>query len=385
MTIRWSPGCNCCADDPSCELLYKKLTNDAGTSLNTTDWSFTGGTPTVDSSDTIDVASGTTITPLFTMDTNAAYYVRLRIKPISGSTPTVSIKMGSNTAKVDLSASTCQINSIGARDLPTYDPGEDVFLQAYFCPTHSMAEASGIIESTAHAGYPVTSYGATTVDSANPTVTQSWTVEVTGDDAQISEITYRPADVEYTGSTKTQDCGRSDIFPNFWEFFDEHSVQTQADGVSNINLSVTSGTDITVTAPYTARFWGTGSFPSDTQTNEPVDMGVLLNYPLGLGIYSIRCEKYNAPPWTFRYPTGNFLVYCLWYVSRDMPTSSTPYPEPTARKFIAIGTQQTSSPFSEIINATNEDDHGNIPDPVPTFTVSVSDGSRTVEWDHPYP
>ena len=134
------------------------------------------GDITIDDVDEITLTDAT-LTPLFTMQSSAAYSVFFKFKTAAGS---VKIHMGSDTLTIDMAAETVTLNSETARSFPTHDNSAYSLGNYYVCPTHSMGEASVLLLSSANPFHPVRNYGASVVDSADPTVSTSWTLEVVG-------------------------------------------------------------------------------------------------------------------------------------------------------------------------------------------------------------
>lgn len=383
--IKFSPGCACCI--PDCTEIYKELSED-GSTFNSTDWSYSGTVQSIDAVDVITVSSGT-LTPLFSMDSNPAYYIQFKIRDGAGTTPQVEIEMGTESADVNFSAETIQMNAITARELPTYDLDEWVTVNVYFCPTHSMVQCEGQINGTAHpdqlsgASYP---YEQTTVDTASPTVNQSWTIKITGD-AQISDIRYKPADVVYTGAIRTTDCGRHDIFGNTWGFWKQQGSADVdiTDVTQKINLTVT-GSDVSLTqlgTTYDSRFWSedNGGVFSGTTTGEPQDhydvvvAGVATHsyYNAGIVMFALRSVKKNNGDGTWDWVVaidgpGPPEFEGVVEIYRPEPTQATPYPEPVAVAWIN----------------GNSNSLGGADDSADAFIISDS-GTYSVQWDHPYP
>ena len=376
--IKFSPGCACCAP-PTCDVIHKLLTDGVGSSFNSTDWSFSG-TVVADDVDQVTLDSGT-LTPLFTMGANDAYYVRLKIRGSSGSTPKVEVEMASESADVDFGTETIQMNAVTSRTIPTYDLDDWVTVNVYFCPTHTMAQCEGYIDGTAYPDYLTANhqYEETTVDTTSPaSITQAWTIKITGD-CELSEVKYYPADVEYDGALKIKDCMRHDIFGNNWGFWSQVPSDDVdiTDVTEKINLSYTGGSDVSLTqggTTYDSRFFSedNGGVLSGTTTGEPLDhydvttIGlVVIPVNATIFLFAMRSVKTDNGDGTWDWAAVQIVFEGLVEISRPAPTSSVPYPEPIARAY----------------NNGTETDLGGADTSGDAFIIAGGD----VTWDHPYP
>lgn len=340
-------GPHCCAGemDPDCTFLWKFLTNEAGNAFNGTDWSNDAGMGdlTIEGVDHITIADAT-LTPQFTMDDNEAYSVVVKVRGWSGSTPRIKIKMGANTIDVDLGAETCKINSVATRTIPTLDVDQWITIHAYFCPTHSMGEVAGPILTSAHIGYPAGVYGATTLDSADPAVTQSWSIEIIGT-AEVKEAWYIPSDVVYDGAMLQRDCGRFALFPCQWDHYKNVDPTPDESDITNVDLAL-SGADVddNVNWPGTwTPHWAARSSRSDVDQynsdNIPADqsyLGVCTQILMRHGYeYNSEFDNYTSYPFTTTDAFGEYMltfaVGLQFSVRREEPSAAEPYPEAYAR------------------------------------------------------
>lgn len=399
MAIKFSPGCNCCDDDPPCKIVEFPFTT--GTSFNTTNWS-SSGTPVYVAEDTIRIGgSGTeTLTPLLSMGTPNAYYVQFDAKMASG---TLTFAQDTDTIVWDFTNDTCQVNAIAASNFNEHN-GDWVRCNAYFCPTHSMGEVrptNPLTVWTAYSGSTNSDWGTTTVDEADPTVTTSWTLQASTT-CELRNLTFWNADVEtdyYLGITEL--CGYHDLFPfhyPYWEDWTQIGSDTDR-ATATIDLTATGLRAIWTGSRYsdadtllfgnvirpagTPVFYGNWNYSPVVSPNPqwwttsygPIRGATLLGhrttpqqiyfngYSVGFGIFALY---FQAAPALF--------------VERPAPTHSEPYPVPIAK---------ASLNWAEIIfdgsgnTASAETTMDLVDVPGGTWTLVASDGTTSLTWNHP--